>query len=43
MCVVGGGEGGIYFPDFAVNKKKEKKTNKNPPERIDCTVTDIAY
>ena len=26
-----------------VNKKKEKKTNKNPPKRIDCTVTDIAY
>lgn len=35
MCGVGGGEGGIYFSDSAVNKKKEKKnpTNKKPTQR----------
>lgn len=44
MCVVGGGEGGIYFSDFAVNKKKEKnKPKTHPNEQTVQAITDIAY
>lgn len=44
MCVVGGGEGGIYFSDFAVNKKKEKRKKETHTKKLYKQLPrDIAY